>query len=191
MSEYDEYMAKLPSGRSQGDGTPGSTLSDCVIPGVTRISPEPIPGGSTFVYFREPQPPPGYRPVLRLLTLNSRTPAGSAGVYTDIDAPRWFAAFVDPFDMQEVAPELAGSTAAQLLAAVATRLAADVFVRIGAGVTATVRRDNEGIGLYPPPSKSGRWWGLLVAVMGGSRGTVSQGTVSWEYRRITGTEGGG
>jgi hypothetical protein len=197
MSAYEEKMAALaaqyagttPSGGASGDGTPGSTLQECIIPGVTKAPPSPLPGGTSWAYFQEPQPEPGYRPVLRLLTMVSRET--TTLLYTDAIAPRWFAAFVDPFDMQEVAPELAGSTQAQLLAAVETRLSADVFVRIGAGVDAAVRRDNKGRGYFPPPAKAGRWWGLLAAAQDGGKTGESQITVAWEYRRVTGTEGGG
>lgn len=184
-----EYGATTPSESAGGDGTPGSTLNECIIPGVTKAPPTPLQGGESWAYFQDPQPPPGFRPVLRLLTMVSRD--STTLLYTDAIAPRWFAAFVDPFDMQKVAPELAGSTQAELLAAVNTRLSADVFVRIGAGVNAAVRRDNGGRGYFPPPAKAGRWWGLLAAAEEGGSAGESQITVAWEYRRVVGTEGGG
>lgn len=179
-SPYD----KLAKGSSvDQDGTPGSSLPLCIIPGVTKAEGT---GPTPLLYYYEPQPPPGYRPVLRLLTMVSKDDPGP--VYTDASAPRWFAALVDPADMIEVAPQLGGSTSAQILAAVRTRLNADVLVRIGAGTTATVRRDNFGVGFYPPPAKEGRWWGLLAAASGSTATAQNAITVAWEYRRITGEE---
>lgn len=186
MSEYERKMAELAA---QEPGTTGSTLNDCIVPGVTKAKPSPIAGGESWAYFQDPQPPPGFRPVLRLLTMISRE--SKTLLYTDAIAPRWFAALVDPADMLEVAPELAGSTQAELLSAVETRLSAFVIVRIGAGVNAAVVRDNQGRGYFPPPAKEGRWWGLLASAEEGGATGESQITVAWEYRRIVGTEGGG
>lgn len=177
-SPYDKLVSKV-----DGAGTPGSTLPLCIIPGITVVRGT---GPIASEYYREPQPPPGYRPVLRLLTMTSRD--GPESVYTDATAPRWSAALINPADMLEVAPNLAGSTKAQIVSANNTRASAFPIVRIGAGVTGVVTRDNFGVGFYPPPGKEGRWWGLLATAIGA--GATAQHTISvaWEYRRITGEE---
>ena len=182
-SPFDKLLGVGPQSSVDGDGTPGSTLPLCIIPGVTvtrSVGPTP------FFYYREPQPPPGYRPVLRLLTMTSRD--GPEDVYTDATAPRWFAAMINPADMLEVAPNLAGSTEAEILAAVNTRGSAFPIVRLGAGVTGVVTRDNFGVGFYPPPGKEGRWWGLLASAVGAGASALITITVAWEYRWITGEE---
>ena len=187
MSEnpFDKVLG-LGHGAGPGldtDGTPGSTLDQCIIPGVTVTRGV---GGAANIYYREPQTPPGYRPVLRLLTMTSRD--GPEDVYTDATAPRWFAGLINPADMLAVAPNLAGSTAAELLAAVNTRGSAFPIVRLGAGVTGVVTRDNFGVGFYPPPGKEGRWWGLLASAAGAGATALLTITVGWEYRRVTGEE---
>lgn len=119
----------------------------------------PFVGVQTVGMYHNPQPRPGFQPVLRSLTLVVKN---SLGAYDVTLAPQWSAAFIEPGANTPSSP----GDVNRITAAVLEQPRQHPFYFREAAPSANAKAlaylNNDGRGYHPPHDEDGRWWGLLV-----------------------------
>lgn len=118
----------------------------------------PFAGVQTVGIYHNPQPRPGFIPVLKSLSMVVKN---TGGTYDVTLAPKWTAAFITP----ESAPDSPGDKSAIIAGGLIDPRQHAFYTRLGAPAAeakALNFLNGEGMGYIPPKDEDGRWWGLLA-----------------------------